>query len=1134
MTAAGEPGREAEAQAAELARLRVRVAALERELEQQRLAAANRGGGLLKSAWRGLPVPWSWRLRAKSWLFRLFAPLLRHTNAWRRWQQQRGLDDDAEARAVTRAPLPRAAKAPKPVPLAPTPVDPAELRAKLIAFYLPQFHPIPENDAWWGRGFTEWTNVTKALPQFIGHEQPHLPGELGFYDLRLPEVMVRQVELAKHYGVHAFCFHYYWFDGRRVLERPLDMFLGNASLDFPFCICWANENWTRRWDGHDHDILLGQSHSAEGDLHFISDVEPLLRDPRYLRVGGKPLLIVYRPSLLPDIAETAARWRDYCRSVGIGEILLGMVQFDAADPRKLGFDLAIEFPPHKLALDLPCINDALPGLNPDFRGFAIEYQDVVDMAKAWPEPEFELARGVFPGWDNEARKPKQGYLFAHRSPARYRDWLKFAIDYARRRPIAGEPLVFVNAWNEWAEGAFLEPDRRNGYAYLQATRDALTGAVVADPAAEAPPPRIVVVSHDAHPHGAQYLSLHLCRELDRAGDRAVDVVLLGSGALEEEFREAASLYRLPSGGGDEAGRALALHLRGAGVEVAIANTTVSGLFAADLARAGIRVVSLVHELPGVIESMHLQAHARAIAAHASTVVFAGDAVRAGFERYAPLAAGQALLRTQGLYKRNRFRTPEAIADARAQLRARLGLAADALVVLGVGFADTRKGADLFVQMGSKLVREDARVHLVWLGHPDLALQPKLAALVTASGCAAHFHFPGRDPDTDPWYAGSDLYALTSREDPFPTVIMEALDVAVPVVAFAGVGGFDAMLARAGGRLVPALDVEAYARTCAALLADPGERRRLGEAGHALVAAEYDFPAYVRDLLGLFEAAPRVSVVVPNYNYARFLPQRLASIFAQRPAPFEVIVLDDGSSDDSLAVLAELSRQYPIRVLSGAGNSGSVFRQWLRGVREARGELVWIAEADDLAEPGFLASLAPAFDRPEVVMAYTQSRQIDERGAVLAPDYLDYVADFDAARWRAPFVAALDEELRRGLAVKNTVPNVSAVLFRRGALLEVLEQHLEEIAAFRVAGDWQAYLRLLEKGEIAFRPEALNLHRRHAAGVTLGGDAQRHFDEVRRVQQWIQARHGLDAGTRAAAERYLEFLAGYLGIARSEA
>jgi glycosyltransferase involved in cell wall biosynthesis len=1091
-------------------------------------------GGLIKSAYRAMPVPWSWRLRLKDLLFRGFGPLFRHTDAYRRWEQQGGREalrgSDLWSRLGKSRSKTAPTSAPVYVPIAAEPVDPAALRAKLIAFYLPQFHPIPENDAWWGKGFTEWTNVSKALPQFDGHEQPHLPGELGFYDLRVPEVMARQVELARHYGVHAFCFHDYWFDGRRVLERPLDMFLGNPDLDFPFCICWANENWTRRWDGHERDVLLGQEHSPESDLRFIRDMAPLLRDPRYLRVDGRPLLVVYRPSLLPDAAATAGRWRAFCRAEGIGEILLAMAQFDAEDPRPFGFDAALEFPPHKLARDLPSVNAKLPGLNPAFRGFAIDYEDVVHMSIQWPVPDYDMVRGVFPGWDNEARRPQQGYLFAHRSPALYREWLSFAVEHARAYPLRGEPLVFINAWNEWAEGAFLEPDRRNGYAYLQATRDAVTGAGSAA-AVAAPSSRIVVVCHDAHPHGAQYLSLHLCRELKRSSGRAVDLVLLGGGVLEEELRaQADATWELDGGGSGEAARALALHLRSSGADIAIANTTVSGLFAAELARAGIRVVGLVHELPGVIEQMRLQGAAKALATAADKIVFAGEKVREGFARYAPLAPTQAVLQPQGLYKRNRLAGDREA--ARAALRTRLGLPKEARIVLGVGYADARKGADLFVDAGTQLVREDPRVHLVWLGHHDASLQPQLEAAIGRAGLAAHFHFPGRDADTDPWYAGADLFALTSREDPFPTVIMEALDAGLPVVAFAGVGGFDELVEDCG-RLAPAFDTKAYAWACAHLLADEAERARLAARGRERVERDFDFPKYVRFLQDLLEATPRVSVVLPNYNYARYLPQRIASIFAQTHPPFEVIVLDDGSTDDSLRVLESLSRQYPIRVISGEPNSGSVFRQWLRGAREARGELVWIAEADDLAEPGFLAALLPAFATPGVVMAATQSRQIDGEGAQLAPDYLKYVREFGATRWRAPFVAGLADELRHGMAVKNTLPNASALLFRRNALLEVLENHVEQIAGYRVAGDWLAYLLLLERGQLAFRPEALNAHRRHTSSVTLGGDARRHFEEVRRVQEWVAARHPLDADARTAAARYLEFLGGHLGLETGE-
>ncbi|MHB1271805.1 MAG: glycoside hydrolase family 99-like domain-containing protein [Rhodanobacter sp.] len=355
---------------------------------------------------------------------------------------------------------------------------PAPPPATLVAFYLPQFHPVAENDAWWGEGFTEWHNVTRALPQFEGHLQPRLPGELGFYDLRLPAVMQRQMQLARDYGIGAFCSYFYWFAGKTLLEAPLRRWLDDPTLDLPLCLCWANENWSRRWDGRADDILIGQQHSPDDDLGFIDHVSRYLADPRYLRVDGKPLLLVYRPGLLPNPKATAARWRTWCRDHGIGEIRLAYVQsFDRVDPRDIGFDAAVEFPPNNLTPAPITARQHL--LNPEYRGNVHDWRELARESMARPDPTYPRYPCVNPGWDNEPRRSGSGRVFAHASPRGYRDWLRHAIATARRR-FPTQPLVFVNAWNEWAEGAVLEPDTRLGHAWLEATRTALHPVPAAD------------------------------------------------------------------------------------------------------------------------------------------------------------------------------------------------------------------------------------------------------------------------------------------------------------------------------------------------------------------------------------------------------------------------------------------------------------------------------------------------------------------------------------------------------------------------------------------------------------------------------------------------------------------------------
>lgn len=337
---------------------------------------------------------------------------------------------------------------------------------RLIAFYLPQFHPIPENDAWWGEGFTEWTNVTKAQPLFPGHYQPHLPTELGFYDLRVREVRHQQIALARQYGIDAFCYHYYWFSGKRLLERPLDEMLADREADMPFCLCWANENWSRRWDGAEQDLLIAQRELPEDDLNFIKSVEPYLRDPRYLRVDGAPLLIVYCPQNIRDPRHSVQVWREYCAQAGIGPLhLCAALTHGNTEYLRFGFDSGVEFPPHNT--QVANINHRIRFAEP-FVGHAIDFRD---LAPSNLQREYfggKVFKTVFPSWDNTARTGHRAVMILNATPNNYEWWLKMAFDKASAAG-GSDQLVFINAWNEWAEGCHLEPDRRYGRAYLEAT-----------------------------------------------------------------------------------------------------------------------------------------------------------------------------------------------------------------------------------------------------------------------------------------------------------------------------------------------------------------------------------------------------------------------------------------------------------------------------------------------------------------------------------------------------------------------------------------------------------------------------------------------------------------------------------------
>lgn len=571
------------------------------------------------------------------------------------------------------------------------------------------------------------------------------------------------------------------------------------------------------------------------------------------------------------------------------------------------------------------------------------------------------------------------------SPAAYGAWLAELIERARAEPLRGTPIVCVNAWNEWAEGAALEPDRHWGAAFLNATARAVTGLELGTPR------RLLLVGHDAFPAGAQRLLLSLARDWRHRRGVEARCLLLGDGALLDTY--AATLPTTIA--------------RGALLEDTVAREAAQGL-------------------------------------------------------------------------------------------------GEAPLLLGAGHADLRKGFDLFLA-AARVARGAV---FAWAGDIDATLAAALAPEIAALEKAGRLRLLGLREDMPALMNAADALALTSREDPYPSVALEALATGLPVAAFAGTGGIPTLLAETGlGESVPLGDAPALARACVRLAR---EARPARAARARRVAGRLAFDRYADALLAC--AMPdmqRISCLVPNRNHGRFLERRLALIFAQTHPVAEVVLLDDASEDDSIAVARRVAAGWgrALTIRRHARPTGSAFGQWRRGARLAQGELVWIAEADDEAEPGFLARLAAGFAAaPDAVLAACDSRAVDEAGRTLWPDHREAFAAAEAEILARDGLFAARDFARHVLAERNLLVNASAVLWRRAALRDGLARVGAELATLHLAGDWRLYLDVLVAGggSVAWIAEPLNLHRRHGAGITARLQPAMHVAEVARLHATIRA------------------------------
>ena len=1001
-------------------------------------------------------------------------------------------------------------------------------KAIVLAYYLPQFHRVEENDAWWGKGFTDWTNLGRAMPRFVGHVQPRIPRDLGHYSLDDPETLKRQVEMAKGAGLSGFVFYYYWFNGHRLLEKPLEQFLTNKSLDFGFCTMWANENWTRRWDGLEREVLIAQEYLETDDDALVAGFARLFEDSRYIRVKNRPLLMIYRVQLIPNAATRLRKWRKLFEQNHGERPLIVMAQSmgEDYDPTPYGLDGAVEFPPHKLSQSTPRINDTLSLLDPDFSATVHDYEALARTSLALPVPDYQLIKTIVPGWDNDPRREGKGLVLHNVSPAKYQDWLEKLIRYTADHPFFGQQIICVNAWNEWAEGAFLEPDTHAGAAFLNAT-----GRAVCEQYASGITAGILLIGHDAHPHGAQILLLHIAQKLKRQWGLKVHLLLLGVGPLLAQYCEVADVAIAC----DKSVICNRLdQYQRLGLRHAIVNSAASARVVPWTEQRNIGCVLLIHEMPQLLKEYNLEIQARIGGTAARKLVFSSAYVAEKFCSTVGLDGGNQVILPQGNYQRVSFAPL-----ARARIRAELGVGETDFVILGAGFADIRKGFDLFLQLARRISVKRKDVQFLWVGNIELKLQTYLEpemGMLCERGVFRHIPFTDKMAD---YFSASDVLALTSREDPLPTVAIEAFACGMPCVAFDETGGIPEVLrTERAGFVAPQADLDSYQAGLEALL-DHKTLKTARSRIMKMAEARFDFSQYTERLLHLaIPGLKHISAMVLNYNYAAHLPERLASIFVQTYPLREIVLLDEASDDASLEVATQAASQAgrEINILVNEKNSGSVFAQWRRAAQAATGDYVWLCEADDSSSPTFLAQLVTALERSETaLLAFSDSRAVDEADRETMPNYQNYYFQSGVRTLAASGSWGAREFARRFLGVRNLIPNVSAVLWRREALLKALDA-VPDLEEWKLAGDWRLYLQLLTSndGEVVYIAEPLNTHRRHAAGVTATLEPKAHLEEIKRLHATAADLLALDEATIGDQSAYLARLSRQFASAKMKA
>lgn len=629
--------------------------------------------------------------------------------------------------------------------------------------------------------------------------------------------------------------------------------------------------------------------------------------------------------------------------------------------------------------------------------------------------------------------------------------------------------------------------------------------------------KIIVVSHNANKEGAPLLALNIVKHLRNHFNYDVVTVLASGGDLTAEFKKYSKIYRYDLLSGNEIAE-LSESLNTQGYNLALCNTSVVGNIVEALQKGGVKCVTLVHELPYVVKVAGLENSLNKIIKYSNAIVFPASYVKNKLGDMFEFNGDTTHVRHQGRYMTNPYLFEKS--EARSRLRQHLNCSVDKKLVIGVGSGEYRKGIDLFVETGIKVRSITDNVLFVWVGNCKAPEFEEVKIRIKQTGNKDAFKFINYEEDIGLYYSGADLFFLSSREDPFPSVYIDAITAGLPVIAFDDTGGFIEFQRKIDGVLVDDFNVELAADKINELLCDEKLYQKF-ENTALRAAQEFGFNSYLYDLLEISGTVlPKVSVIVPNYNYEQYIEGRLISIFQQTVKPYEIIFLDDNSKDSSLAIAQRLLEDsgFDYSIVANSENKGC-YKQWLKGISKAKGDFIWIAEADDLCRQDFIEKLLPKFDGGTNIV-YSQSVAIDENSNEMNFSYLEYTRELSETRWCNDFANNGENEIVDYLVKMNTIPNASGVILRKSAL-DGVEEYLKD---FTSTGDWLTYVYALSSGGISFVSEPLNYHRRHSGSIihTVMHDPKL-LKEIILVSRYIVRNYKIsDENKRLLAKRFNDY------------